>query len=152
MSAIRELNFASKGEGRLPLPDRCSLDVSCFEEPEIQQALAIAIEETLYVVAFAGIELQALDGLTVAADCRDATILCARTASPEFSRCHSRSVPCSRWKTGSGSSASHRGHNVRLCSPIDAICESASIASVVGAIIPAATQAAESSPVLLAAS
>jgi hypothetical protein len=35
---------------------------------------------------------------------------------------------------------------------MDAICASASMASVVGAIIPAATQAAESSPVLLAAS
>ena len=81
MSAVCELNFASKGEGRLPLPDRCSLDVSCFEEPEIQQALAIAIEETLYVVAFAGIELQALDGLTVAADCRAAA--CALQNLPE---------------------------------------------------------------------
>jgi hypothetical protein len=69
MSAIRELIFAPKGEGRLPLPDRCSLDVSCFEEPEVQDALAIAIEETLYVVAFSGIELHALDGVTVATDC-----------------------------------------------------------------------------------
>jgi len=81
MSAIRELNFAPKGEGRLPLPDRCSLDVSCFEEQEVQQALAIAIEETLYVVACAGIELQALDGLTVAADCRAAA--CALQSLPE---------------------------------------------------------------------
>jgi hypothetical protein len=69
MSAIHELIFAPKGEGRLPLPDRCSLDVSCFEEPELQDALAIAIEETLYVVAFSGIELHALDGVTVATDC-----------------------------------------------------------------------------------
>ncbi len=69
MSLIRELNFAPQGERRLPLPDRCSLDVSCFEEPEVQEALATAIEETIYVVAFAGIELQALDGVTVATDC-----------------------------------------------------------------------------------
>jgi hypothetical protein len=81
MSAVHELSFASKGEGSLPLPDRCSLDVSCFEEPEIQQALAIAIEETLYVVAFAGIELQALDGVTVAPDCRAAA--CALQNLPE---------------------------------------------------------------------
>jgi hypothetical protein len=72
MSPIRELNFAPQGEGRLPLPDRCSLDVSCLEEPEVQEALAIAIEETLFVVAFSGIELHALDGVTVATDCRAA--------------------------------------------------------------------------------
>jgi|GEM_PF-1250648 len=72
MSAIRELNFAPKGEARLPLPDRCRLDLSCFEEPEIQDALAVAIEEILYVVTFSGIELQALDGVTVTSDCRAA--------------------------------------------------------------------------------
>ena len=81
MSAIRELNFAPKGEGRLPLPDRCSLDVSCFEEPEVQEALAITIEEILYVVAFSGIELQALDGVTVASDCRAAA--CALQNLPQ---------------------------------------------------------------------
>jgi hypothetical protein len=81
MSAVRELNFASKGERHLPLPDRCRLDVSCFEEPEVQQALAIAIEETLYVVALAGIELQALDGVTIATDCRAAA--CAVQNLPE---------------------------------------------------------------------
>ena len=72
MSTVREFNFQPKGRGCLPLPERCSLDVSCCEEPEIQEALAVAIEETLYVVALAGIELHALDGVTVAPDCRAA--------------------------------------------------------------------------------
>ena len=81
MSAIRELNFAPKGEARLPLPDRCSLDVSCFEEPEVQDALAVAIEEILYVVTFSGIELQALDGVTVTSDCRAAA--CALQDLPQ---------------------------------------------------------------------
>lgn len=81
MSTVRELNFRPTGEGHLPLPDRCSLDVSCFEEPEVQEALAIAIEETLYVVALAGIELYALDGVTVAQDCRAAA--CALQNLPE---------------------------------------------------------------------
>jgi hypothetical protein len=71
----------SKSEGHLPLPDRCSLDVSCFKEPEIQEALAIAIEETLYLVALSGIELHALDGVTVAPDCRAAA--CALQNLPE---------------------------------------------------------------------
>ena len=81
MSAIRELTFAPKGEARLPLPDRCSLDLSCFEEPEVQDALAIAIEEILYVVAFSGIELQALDGVTVASNCR--AVACALQDLPQ---------------------------------------------------------------------
>jgi hypothetical protein len=81
MSTVRELNFRPKGEGHLPLPDRCSLDVSCFEELEVQEALTIAIEETLYVVALAGIELYALDGVTVAPDCRAAA--CALQNLPE---------------------------------------------------------------------
>ena len=69
MNAIRELTFAPKGGGRLPLPDRCSLDLSCFEEPAVQDALDGALEEILYVVSFSGIELQALDGVTVTSDC-----------------------------------------------------------------------------------
>ena len=81
MSAIRELTFAPKGGGRLPLPDRCSLDLSCFEEPEVQDALAVAIEEILYVVTFSGIELQALDGVTVTSDCRAAA--CALQDLPQ---------------------------------------------------------------------
>jgi hypothetical protein len=81
MSVIRELTFAPQGEGRLPLPERCSLDLSCFEEPEVQDALAVAIEEILYVVTFSGIELQALDGVTVTSDCREAA--CALQDLPQ---------------------------------------------------------------------
>lgn len=81
MSTIRELTFRPLGEVCLPLPERCSLDVSCFQEPEVQEALAIAIEEMLYLVASAGIELQALDGVTVAPDCRAAA--CALQNMPE---------------------------------------------------------------------
>jgi hypothetical protein len=81
MSAIRELNFAPKSGGRLPLPERCSLDLSCFEEPEVQDALAVAIEEILYVVTFSGIELHALDGVTVTSDCRAAA--CALQDLPQ---------------------------------------------------------------------
>jgi hypothetical protein len=81
MTMLRELRFHSDGEGRLALPARCTLDVSCFEETEVQEAVAIAIEETLYIVALAGIEMQALDGVTVAPDCRAAA--CALQNLPE---------------------------------------------------------------------
>jgi hypothetical protein len=72
MTMLRELRFHSDGEGRLSLPPRCSLDVSCFEEPEVQEAVAIVLEEALYIAAYAGIELKALDGITVALDCQAA--------------------------------------------------------------------------------
>ena len=81
MSAIRQLNFGPEGGGRLPLPKRCSLDLSCFKELEVQDALAVAIEEILYVAAFSGIELQALDGVTVTSDCRAAA--CALQDLPQ---------------------------------------------------------------------
>jgi hypothetical protein len=45
-----------------------------------------------------------------------------------------------------GSSANHCGHSLRLFIPIEEIWTSASMASVAGAIIPAATQAAEFIP------
>jgi len=77
-------DFAPKGGGRLPLPERCSLDLSCFEEPEVQDALAVAIEEILYVVTFSGIELQALDGVTVTSDCRAAACACKTFPKARF--------------------------------------------------------------------
>ncbi len=71
MSGARVLEFRSSGVGCLPLPERCSLDVSCFEESEVQEALAIAIEETLYVVALEGIEVAKTFEFERAAELRD---------------------------------------------------------------------------------
>lgn len=70
MTMLRELRFHSDDEGRLSLPPRCTLDLSCFEEPEVQEAVAVVLEETLYIAAYAGIDLKALDGITVALDCQ----------------------------------------------------------------------------------
>ena len=67
---MRELIFKLDDAGRLSLPRRCTIDVSCLEQPEVQQAVAIALEESLYVAAYAGIDLKALDGITVAPDCQ----------------------------------------------------------------------------------
>ena len=69
---MRELIFSTDGTGRLSLPNRCTIDVSCLEEPQVQQAVAQVLEENLYVAAYAGIDLRALDGVTVAADCQAA--------------------------------------------------------------------------------
>ena len=78
---LRELRFHSDDEGRLSLPPRCTLDLSCFEEPEVQEAVAIVLEENLYIAAYAGIDLKALDGITVAPDCQAAA--CALQNLPE---------------------------------------------------------------------
>ena len=72
MDLVRELIFDVAAQAELPLPSRCAIDVSCLEQPEVQRAVAIALEEKLYVAACAGIDLKALDGITVAPDCRAA--------------------------------------------------------------------------------
>ncbi|HEY5211922.1 MAG TPA: hypothetical protein VIJ38_02760, partial [Acidobacteriaceae bacterium] len=81
MDTVRELIFDMMGNDPLSLPARCTVDVSCFEQTEIQQAVAIALEETLYIAAYAGIDLTALDGITVATDCR--ATACALQSLPE---------------------------------------------------------------------
>ncbi len=69
---MRELIFSTDGTGHLALPDRCSINVSCFGQQEVQEAVAQALKECLYVAALAGIDLTALDGITVASDCQAA--------------------------------------------------------------------------------
>lgn len=67
-----ELIFSADGTGRLPLPDRCTIDVACLPEPDVRRAVMQVLEESLYVAAFAGIDLKALDGVTVPTDCQAA--------------------------------------------------------------------------------
>ena len=69
---MRELIFNADGTGRLPLPNRCSVDIACLNEPEVQEAVMQVLEENLYIAALAGIDLKALDGITVATDCHAA--------------------------------------------------------------------------------
>lgn len=69
---MRELIFSADGTGRLPLPDRCPVDLACLNEPEVEEAVMQVLEENLYVAAFSGINLKALDGITVAKDCQAA--------------------------------------------------------------------------------
>ncbi|MBW4039117.1 MAG: hypothetical protein HIU91_09625 [Acidobacteria bacterium] len=72
MDTVRELIFDATRKEQLSVPARCTVNVSCFEQPEIQQAVTIALEESLYAAAYAGINITALDGITVATDCRAA--------------------------------------------------------------------------------
>ncbi|WP_235011796.1 hypothetical protein [Bryocella elongata] len=81
MDLVRELIFDVGAQAELPLPSRCTVDVSCLGQPEVQEAVSFALEESLYVAAYAGIDLKALDGITVAPDCRAAA--CALQNMPE---------------------------------------------------------------------
>lgn len=78
---MHELIFNAEDTGQLSLPRRCTVDVSCLEQPEIQEAVLMRLEENLYVAAYAGIDLTALDGITVAQDCQAAA--CALQNMPQ---------------------------------------------------------------------
>ncbi len=67
-----ELIFDSHGAKELRLPPRCTLDLSGLEQPEVQEALTLCLQENLYIAASVGIDLTALDGVTFAVDCRKA--------------------------------------------------------------------------------
>jgi hypothetical protein len=70
-----ELVFNDAVEGRLLLPRVCSLSVSCYEAPEVREAVAVVMEEVLYALALNGMDLRALDGITFSRDCRAAAMV-----------------------------------------------------------------------------
>ncbi len=72
MNEPNQLNFSPDEEGKLLLPKQCSIATSCYESQEAGQAVAVAMEQILYALAFLDIDLRALDGITIARDCRAA--------------------------------------------------------------------------------
>jgi hypothetical protein len=66
------LDFHRNNDGSLLLPDKCALSINCYDSADIQQSIASAIEESLYELALSGMDLRALDGVTVALDARKA--------------------------------------------------------------------------------
>ena len=66
------LQFRQNKEGTLPLPRGCHVSVACYESKEVQQAIVRSLEESLYALALTGMDLSALDGMTVALDARRA--------------------------------------------------------------------------------
>jgi hypothetical protein len=76
MSEVGQLRFDTGGNDQLLLPAQCSISVSCYETQEIQQAVIAAMKQILYALATVGMDLRALDGMTMSHDCRaDATAL-----------------------------------------------------------------------------
>ena len=72
MSGNYSLNFHQNEEGRLLLPNKCGVSISCYESTELREAVLASIKESLYALALSGMDLRALDGVTIALDVRKA--------------------------------------------------------------------------------
>ncbi len=72
MSEPAQLIFDSGGDKTLLLPKACSISVSCFESQDVRQAIAATTKDLIYDLALNGMNLLALDGVTVALDTRKA--------------------------------------------------------------------------------
>jgi hypothetical protein len=72
MSSNYSLSFHQNEEGRLLLPNQCGVSISCYESEELRELVFASIEESLYALALSGMDLRALDGVTVALDARKA--------------------------------------------------------------------------------
>lgn len=81
MSSNYFLNFHQDEGGTLLLPPQCEVKIACREFEGVQQALFSAIEESLYALALSGMDLRALDGVTIALDTRQAA--CALQDLPD---------------------------------------------------------------------
>jgi hypothetical protein len=69
MSELRELVFQSDGELQDLLPATCSISVSCYGQLEIQHLIATTTQGILVSLARTGMDLRALDGVTLTPDC-----------------------------------------------------------------------------------
>jgi hypothetical protein len=72
MTGEHVLDFRQNREGTLLLPKQCFVSVACYDSEEVQQAIVLSIEESLYALALSGMDLRSLDGITIALDARKA--------------------------------------------------------------------------------
>ena len=69
MTEPRQLVFERNGCLEDLLPAACSVDVCCYELPEIQEFVAVTLHGIFESLAQTGMDLRALDGVTLAEDC-----------------------------------------------------------------------------------
>ena len=75
MSEPIYLHFQRDEDGELQLPRQCVLFGFDYEaEEEVGQAVAGTLEQILYGLSVAGMDLRSLDGITLASDCRSAAM------------------------------------------------------------------------------
>ncbi len=67
---MSELCFRPDKEGRLLLPERCIITTSCYETQDEREVITMAMEQILYALALFGMDLRALDGITLSRDCQ----------------------------------------------------------------------------------
>jgi hypothetical protein len=73
MSEPHQLVFQRDGDLQDLLPTSCSIAVCCYEQSEIQHLVAIALQGILESLARTGVDLRALDGITLTPDCAAAS-------------------------------------------------------------------------------
>ena len=73
MSELRQLVFHHDRDLEELLPATCSVGVSCYETPEVQDIVAATLQGIFQSLAQTGMDLRALDGITLAEDCAAAS-------------------------------------------------------------------------------
>ncbi len=74
MSAVIELRFENKDENDCLLPAQCNLSAACYDNAEVRHAVAVTMGDALYAIATTGLDLRALDGITMSHDCKNDAI------------------------------------------------------------------------------
>jgi hypothetical protein len=70
MSVTMQLRFPPEKAGQILLPEECRISFACYEAEDVRLAVAMAMEHMLYGLALVGMDLRALDGITMSHDCR----------------------------------------------------------------------------------
>jgi hypothetical protein len=73
MTEPRQLVFQRDADLQDLLPGMCSIAASCYESPEIQDVVAATLQGIIESLARTGMDLRALDGMTLAEDCAAAS-------------------------------------------------------------------------------
>jgi hypothetical protein len=73
MSKPRQLVFERDGDLKDLLPATCSVAACCYETPEIQHLVATTLQGIFQSLARTGMDLRALDGVTLTEDCAAAS-------------------------------------------------------------------------------
>jgi len=73
VSELRQLVFQRDSDLRDLLPAVCSVAVTCYGSPEIQHLVAVTLQGIFQSLAQTGMDLRALDGVTLTEDCAAAS-------------------------------------------------------------------------------
>jgi hypothetical protein len=72
MGELGQLRFGRDKESELLLPEQFGIDVSCYDQEEVRQAIAETVNQIFSTLTLLGFDLRALDGITLAHNCEAA--------------------------------------------------------------------------------